>query len=140
MGGAQSAIDMYEACIISSLLTNAGTWVEMNEESVNRLDNIQDTFSRALLALPLSAPRASLRASLGLPGLKWRVWEQKILLAQAIRQQEEGGLAREVLEEQITMGWPGLIKEVQNICKTVGLQDITKCYISRKEIIEYIKF
>ena len=52
----------------------------------------------------------------------------------------EENLCREVLEVQITMGWPGLIKEVQNICKTVGLQDITKCYISRKEILEYIKF
>ena len=94
VGGAQSAIDMFETCIVSSLLTNAGTWVEMKEESINRLDDIQDTFSRALLSLPLSAPRASLRAALDLQGMKWRVWEAKILLLQAIRRQEEGGLAR----------------------------------------------
>ena len=108
VGGAQSAIDLYKSCIISSLLTNAGTWVEMKEESVSRLDDIQDTFSRALLSLPLSAPRASLRAALGLQAMKWRVWEAKILLMQAIRRQEEGNLAREVLEEQLQMGWPGL--------------------------------
>ena len=85
VGGCQSAIDIYESCIIPSLLTNAGTWVQMSEESVNRLDDLQDTFGRVLLSLPLSAPRASLRATLGLQAMKWRVWEAKILLVQAIR-------------------------------------------------------
>jgi hypothetical protein len=56
VGGCQSAIDMYEACIIPSLLSNAGTWVEMDEAAINKLDDLQDTFGRALLSLPLSAP------------------------------------------------------------------------------------
>ena len=104
VGGCQSALDLYESCIIPSLLTNAGTWVDMSEKAVNILDTTQDTFARVLMALPFSAPRASLRAALGLLGGKWRVWEAKLLLLQAIRRQEEGGLAREVLEEQVDMG------------------------------------
>ena len=99
------------------------------------LDNIQDTFGRVLLALPLSAPRASLRASLGLVGIMWRIWELKILLVLAIRRQEEGGLAREVLEEQVEMGWPGLASKVTAICKEIMIPNAVQSDID-KEIVQ----
>ena len=38
------------------------------------------------------------------------------------------------------MGWPGLTREVQEICKTVGLRNVTKKYLTREEVIEYIQF
>ena len=57
--------------------------------------------------------------------MKWRVWQAKLLLAVAIREQEEGCLAREVWEEQVRMGWPGLAQEVKDICKQIGLPDVT---------------
>ena len=43
----------------------------------------------------------------------------------AIWQQEEGSLAGEVLEEQVRMDWPGLAREVQQICRLTGLPDAT---------------
>ena len=72
--------------------------------------------------------------------MKWRVWEQKILLIQAIRQQEEGGLAREVLQEQVQMGWPGLAQEVQQICQEIKLPDASKKDISKEDIQKAIKY
>ena len=38
------------------------------------------------------------------------------------------------------MGWPGLTREVQEICKTVGLPDVTKKYLCMKEITEHIQY
>ena len=55
--------------------------------------------------------------------MKWRVWQAKVLLVLAIWEQEEGCL--EVLEEQVRMDWPGLTREVQVICKEIGLPDAT---------------
>ena len=55
-------------------------------------------------------------------------------------QQEEENLCREVLQVQMAMGWPGLIQEVQVICRTVGLDDVTKKYLNRQEVKEYIKY
>ena len=46
-------------CLIPSRLSNAGTWLEMTEKAVSMLENIQDTFARVLLALPVSTPRAT---------------------------------------------------------------------------------
>ena len=140
VGGCQSALDLYESCIIPSLLTNAGTWVEMSEKAVNMLDSTQETFARVLLALPILAPQASLRAALGLLEGKWRIWEAKLLLLQAIRRQEEGGLAREVLEEQVDMGWPGLASEVSSICKELKIPDATKEDVDKETIKKAVKY
>ena len=36
--------------------------------------------------------------------------------------------------------WPGLIKEVQEICLTVGLKNVTKRYVHGEEVKEYIVY
>ena len=140
VGGMQSAIELYEACIIPSLLSNAGSVVDMSQEAVDKLDKLQDTFGRVLLSLPQSAQRSSLQAALGLQGMKWRVWEEKILLIQAIRNQEEDGLAKEFLDEQLAMGWPGLGREVSEICQHLQLPDVSRVEIKKETIRKAIHY
>ena len=119
---------------------NSGTWVGISENAVDKLDAIQDTFGRVLLSLPRSTPRASLRAALGLVGMKWRVWEEKILLIQAIRRQEDGGLAGEFLDEQLAMSWPGLGKEVSEICKLLHLPDASRLDVQKDDIKKAVRY
>ena len=125
IGGMEAAIDLYESCIVPSLLSNASTWMEVRKETVERLDGLQDLLGRVLLQVPQSTPKLATRGALGLLGMKWRVWEAKVLLVVAIWEQEEDCLAREVLEEQVRMDWPGLAREVQDICKEIGVPDVT---------------
>ena len=73
IGGMQGEIDLYEACIIPSLLSNCGTWTEITVKEEKLLSELQNTFCRALLQVPCSSPKPSLRASFGLLGMKWRV-------------------------------------------------------------------
>ena len=124
-GGFEAAIDLYESCIVPSLMANCSTWVEINKKTEEELDALQDLFGRALLQVPKSTPRLSVRAALGLLGSRWRIWQEKVLLVLALKQQEEGCLAKEVLEEQMRMGWPGLGQEVKEICEKIGLPDAT---------------
>ena len=107
-GGLRSALDLYTSCIRSSLLTNCGTWVEVEESTVKRMDAIQSMYLRAVLKVPMSTPRAALRAATGLLGIKWVIWKENITLILAIKRQEDGGLARMLWEEHFAMGWPGL--------------------------------
>ena len=78
VGGIESAIDLYESCIVPSLLANCSTWMEIKDQTVKRLDEIQDLFGRARLQVLQSSPRLATRAALGLQGMQWRVWEAKI--------------------------------------------------------------
>ena len=135
----KAAIDLYESCIASSLLTNSGTWTEITDKEIKLLDDQQDTFCRALLQVPLSTPKALLRASFSLDDMKHRVMESKILLVKAIRTQEEGQLAREVLEEQLAMGFPGLGQEVRDICRELSLPDATVMDVQKSKIREAIQ-
>ena len=73
-------------------------------------------------------------------GMKWRVWEAKINLIQAIRRQEDGGLAKENLNEQINMSWPGPAKEVSIICKEIHLPDASIKDVDKEEIKNAIKY
>ena len=123
VGGIEAAIDLYESCVVPSLLANCATWLDVKQHTVDRLDSTQDLFGCVLLQVPLSSPRLATRAALGLTGMKWRLWEEKVLLLLAIKQQEDDCLAKQVLLEQARMGWPGLAEEVRVICQEIGLQD-----------------
>ena len=84
-------------------------------------------------------PKSSLQAAFGLVSMKFRVMEAKVLLVLAIRSQEEGGLAREILEEQLAMGFPGLGQEVRQICVELGLPDDTRMDVQKEQVREAIQ-
>ena len=113
-------------------------WVEIRNKAIKMLDSLQGTFGKVLLSLPVSAQDASLRAALGLLGMKWRVWEAKINLIQAIRRQEDGGLPKENLNEQINMSWLGL--EVSIMCKEIHLPDASTKEVDKEVIRKAIKY
>ena len=139
VGGLRGAVDLYESCIIPSLLSNCGTWAGITEHEEKLIEEHQNLFCRTILQVPVSTPKSSLRAALGLLGTKWRIMEAKVQLVQAIRRQEEGGLAREVLEEQLSMGFPGLGQEVSQICREIGLPDASRMEVSKEELKEAIQ-
>ena len=89
---------------------------------------------KVLLKLTSSTVLPLYRAETSLTGMKWRIWEQKLLLVKAIRQLEDNVLAKEVFNQQLEMGWPGLAREATKICQEIGLQDICRKDISKKNI------
>ena len=74
-----AAIDLYASRIVSSLLTNCGTWPEMTEKEENLLDDIQNVFCRTVLQVSVLSPKPSLSAVFGLTAMKMRVMEAKLL-------------------------------------------------------------
>ena len=60
-------------------------------------------------------------------------------LVQAMRRQEESGLAREVLQEQLSMGFPGVGQEVTQICSEIGLPDASRQDVNKEDVKEAIK-
>ena len=65
VGGIEAALDLYESCVVPSLLANCATWLGVKQHTVDRLDGIQDLFGRVLLQVPQSSPRLATRAALG---------------------------------------------------------------------------
>ena len=80
---------------------------------------------------PPSTPLQALRNQTGMLDCEHRIWVEKVSL---VTSQEEENLCKEVLEVQVAMGWPGLTREVREICMKVGLPDATKKYVCKKDI------
>ena len=71
-----------------------------------------------------------------------RIAVEKVCLVARIMHtnKEKENLCRQVLQVQLAMGWPGIMKEVKEICRAVGLKDVTTKYLYREEVKEYIQY
>ena len=135
IGGMAGAWELWEAGICASLLSNCSTWVKMSKEAFKKLNKFQNQFLRMIYACPPSTPLPALRSQAGMLGMEERIWLEKIsLVAVIMHQTEPQNHSRQILEEQVLMGWEGLAKEAKELCGKLGLPDVTKRVIHREEI------
>ena len=74
-----------------------------------------------------------LRAQTKSTKMKQRIWKLKLMMARKILYQE-GSLAHEIYEEQLKHDWPGLAKEVKEICEEIGIKNINEEDVSKEEV------
>ena len=65
-----------------------------------------------------------MRSETKMLGMKWRVWQEKVLLLIRIRNHDDETLCKQIYEEGKAKGWPGLGKEVSEICKAINIPDV----------------
>ena len=135
-GGMESAIQLWEACVVPSLLSGAGNWVEMNHKTEKRLNNIQLDFTRLVLQVGKGAPLASLLWESGLLDMGLRVWREKLMLLLHIRKLPPKSVATITYKEQLEKQWPGLAREGGEICDWLG---ITSVHSTRMDKEDYRK-
>ena len=100
-------------------------------------EELQMLFWRTILQVPKGTPKVMMRAETGSMRMKYRIWKQKVLLVMRIKTQK-GSLANLIFEEQLKMGWSGLVKEVSEICRKLGLNDVSKKEVVKEELEESI--
>ena len=137
MGGLMAAKHIWEGAIVPSLLAGAGTWVGCTTRQEEMCKGLLEQFWRTVPQVPKGTPKVMYRAETVSRKMKLRIWKQKVLLDRKIRSQDRG-LAKAILEEQVAMGWPGLAKEVAEICEKIGLKNASKEMISKEELEEAI--
>ena len=131
IGGMMAARTLWVGAIVPSLLHGAGTWVGSTVATATLLH------WRTMFQLPKGTPKVMLRAeSLSLQ-MKQRIWKMKLLLARSILR-KEGSLAKAVYMEQVKNEWPGLAKEVKEICNNIGVNNITEHMVEKETIDEAI--
>ena len=125
MGGMMAAWELWERSLVPKLLSGAGTWFGGEcKEAVKICDDLQNFYWRVMLKVPESCPKLALRCEPRMIGMKWRLWEQKIILLLRVIQQDKTSLSRQVYEEGRVKGWSGLGSEVGEICKTIQIPDM----------------
>ena len=138
VGGLETALMLWEACCIPSLLHGAGTWVQINQATENRLNSLQVWFLRLILRIGQGSPVASLLWDSSLLDMSLRVWRQKILMVVHLRSLDEPTLARQVYEEQKKQNWPGLASETKTICDNLNIEDCNITQLGKLKYMEYV--
>ena len=123
VGGLETALMLSEACCIPSMLHAAGTWVDINKQTENKLNSLQIWFVCSALRIGQGSPVAALLWDFSLLDMSIRIWREKILMVLHIRSLDETSLARQVYEEQKLKDWPGLARETRNICIKLDIED-----------------
>ena len=132
IGGFATALLLWEACAIPSLIYNCSTWAGMGRAEEEALAECQDFFLRLVLASGPGAPKHSLRADFGVQSMKLRVWREKLMLVHHIRNLENEALAKTMYMEQMKNNWPGLAKESEQLCEKLQIQDVNETAVSKK--------
>jgi hypothetical protein len=132
-GGMETALVLWEACCIPSLLHGAGTWVQITSATERKLNALQQWFLRLVLQVGPGAPLAALGWETGVLDMKLRVWREKICLLLHIRSLGEETLASQVYREQVARQWPGLAREVSAICAELNLEDCNSTNLTKED-------
>jgi hypothetical protein len=64
IGGIKVGLDIWESAYIPSLLNNSSTWMELDEHTLNKLEEMQNSLYRSLLNVPHTTPKAALYGKL----------------------------------------------------------------------------
>ena len=126
LGGMTSGLLIWQLAVIPMLLSNASTWTELTTATLQELDKLEALFLSVLLAVPLSSPRPSLLWDTGTLSMENKIIKKKLNLIFHIKSLDDKTLAKQVYMEQIKNNWPGLTKEVEDICECLEIVNITK--------------
>ena len=124
IGGLLTGLELWEAAIKQTLLYNCSTWVEMDKDAEDKLEELQLHYLRLLLAVPSSCPKVALRLHTGTLSMKYRIWIEKVMLVLHIRKLPQASLANQVYREQLSNKWPGLAKEASVICDALEVESV----------------
>ena len=108
---------MWEFAYVMSLLNNCGVWTKMSKATEEVLEELQYSFVRSMLHVPVSTPKVSLLSETGLLSMKHRVWSEKLRMTIVLQKLEEKVMAKKIYLEQKRQGWRGLVSETGAIFK-----------------------
>ena len=135
-GGLDTALVLWEVCVVPSLLHGCGTWVEVTAATERKLNNLQAWFVRLVMQVGKGTPRVALTWETGLLDMKLRIWMEKLMMIIHIRSLDDDSLAKLIYEEQKLNCWPGLSKETKDICKKLDIEDVNSTNMSKEQFKE----
>ena len=126
IGGLKCGLDIWELAMVPSLMNNCGTWMNISEKSIEKLDQLQNIFLQCMFSVSQSVPKPALCWDTATLTMQVRVDKAKLSLLHHIKHLENTSLAKQVYIEQHERGWPGLVAECKDITKQWQIPDITE--------------
>ena len=124
LAGLSSAWTLWESIMVPSLLSGAGTWIGNIENTIEVCNSVQNLFWRSILNVPKSCPKIALICETKMLDMKHRIWKEKISLFMRIKNLPNESLAKMIHEESMKNNWPGLGRDISQICNILKINNI----------------
>ena len=108
IGGLKCGLDIWELAIVPSLTNNCGTWTDISDQSIEKLEQLQNMFLQTMFAVSQSCPKPALCWDTATLLMQVRVEKAKLSLLHHIKNLEKTSLAKQVYTEQNEHGWARL--------------------------------
>ena len=99
-------------------------------EEFRKIEDLQNTLYRMLLAVPKTTPVASLAWDMGGLKMKYRIILKKLLFLHHLKSLDNSTLAKQVLQVQDIHELPGLVSECKEYIDKYNLPNILKISLS----------
>ena len=141
VGGLELGLLIWEAALLPSLIHNADTWFFISDSTIQRLENLQNTFLRNIVAVPTSAPISVLLWDSGCLSMENRVLKSKMLFLHHLVELDDESLAKQIFTKQKEKNLIGPARELREISNQLKLPNIfdQKFQISRKQWNQKVK-
>ena len=106
-----TALLLWEACLIPSLLQGASTWVEVSSKTVKKLNSLQQWFLRLILQVGPGTPVAALGWETGVLDMKLRIYQEKLALISHIKSMDENHWRLKYIENNLKRAGQDLQKK-----------------------------
>ena len=135
IGWLATAINVFNAVIVSTLLYGCGAWVNMTKSQEELVESIQRQCLTTVLGI---TPKCSYRTLLYVTGIMPAmdlVKKTKVTFINDLFHIKGKGICKEVLIKEYEQDKVnGLVKEVKGICIDLGIDDVSMTYVRPKLI------
>ena len=121
IGGALSAIKIWNMGIMPMMICNSETWNNINEEDLKELEDLQNLFFQILFQVPQSCPKIAGVWDTGSLLVEMTIMKRKINFAKYLKTQDSSSLSQQIFTEQEKLKFPGLVTEVDEIVKNLDI-------------------
>ena len=94
-------LEIWELALIPSILNNAETWTNIDEEAIKKLESLQNLMFRGILSTPKSTPSAFINWDLGLIKMSNRIIMKKLNFYHHLLNLPDNTLAKQMPKIQI---------------------------------------
>ena len=140
LGWLVTAVNVFNAVIVSTLLYGCGSWTNMTKAQEELVEAIQRQCLITVLGISSKCSYKSLLYVTGIMPAMDLVKKTKVTFINDLFHIKAKGICKEVLEKEYELGLVrGLVKEVKEICETVEIDDVTERYVRPKFIKERVQ-
>ena len=121
------------------MLYNCESWISLDDSHIKLLQDFQERFIRRILRLANSVPKVMLEFDTGMPPMKWRIAQRKLIFVNRIMAKPVNNITRKALMQETIHKIKGLATESRTLCLSLSLPSVMATEVTKTRSSKQLK-